>query len=85
MPQLPGTEPVYLLELFVQGVHTIQTNDECIKEKMEHQHVKGTGTETHCSGVEVTAPSNYNQWRLIPALKKKSLRHSQRTYFIYHV
>lgn len=28
-------------------------------------------TQIHCSGVEVPAPSNYNQWRLIPDFEKK--------------
>lgn len=37
---------------------------------MEHQHVRGTGTQIHCSGAAVTAPSNYNQWRLIPAFRR---------------
>lgn len=44
--------------------------DKWITEKMEHQHVRGTGTQIHCSGAAVTAPSNYIQWRLIPAFRR---------------
>lgn len=33
-------------------------------------------TQIHCSGVEVPAPSNYNQWRLIPDFEKKKKKPS---------
>lgn len=36
-PKLPGTEPIYLLELFFQAEPSLQTNDKLIAEKMEHQ------------------------------------------------
>lgn len=73
-----------LFSCFNSPVLTLNTSKwQRITEK-NGAHVSHTSMQICCSRVEVPPPSNYKQWRLIPAFDRKKVL-SQWTHIIYHV